>query len=124
VVQTEGKQQPFAGSEQEGADGSRLLDQRSDSVDHPGEQRPDDRYGDADDGHHQGGDDRYEAGSAEEGEGVGQLNRVEPAMQEVDDDPGDDAAEHPHLEGLNPHDHPLTDLLMVSSGASWPVSVR
>src|SRR5690606_40743248 len=66
VVQAEGKQQPFAGAEQEGTGGSRFLNQRPDSADRPSKQRPDQRHRNPDDGHHQGGDDRDKAGAAEE----------------------------------------------------------
>ncbi len=109
VVQTERQQQTLAGTEQEGAEGTGVGDERPYAVDAGGEPGPDQRHHQTDHPQHDGGDDGHEAGAAEEGERIGHLVGVEAGVQFGDDHPDDDGPQNAGVDGADAEDgfHPV-----------------
>ena len=108
-MQTERQQQTLTGTEQEGAEGTGVGDERPDAVDAGGEPGPDQGHHQTDHPQHDGGDDGHEAGAAEEGERIGHLVGVEAGVQFGDDHPDDDGPQNAGVDGADAEDgfHPV-----------------
>ena len=104
VVQAKRQQQSLAGAEDHRAKIPGAVDHLPEGVDPHGEDWPHQRDSQPDQTQHHGGDDRHEAGAAEEGQGVRQANVMEAFMQQPDDNPGDNRAEDPGIDRRNTDD--------------------
>ena len=99
VVQAEGDQGPLQQAVDPGPAVARPEHQVAQGGDAHLDHGPDEEHDDAHRHEHHGADDGDEAGAAEEGEHLGQLDLIEPVVEGSHSQAHDDAAEDPHLKG-------------------------
>ena len=104
MMQTKRQQQTFTGTKQHWTKFARAVDDVAEPVNAHGENRPNQGNDQADQSHHHRRDNWYKAGTAEERQCIRQANVVETFMQHPDDDPGNNSAEDPCVDRLDPQD--------------------
>ena len=98
MVQAKRQQQSLAGAEDHRPKIPGAVDHLPEGVDPHSEDWPHQRDRQPNQPQHHGGDDRHEAGAAEEGQGVRQANVMEAFMQQPDDNSGDHRPEDPGID--------------------------
>ena len=104
MVKAEGNEGPLDNAENQGADIARASDESAESKDAVLYDRPYEAHGDADEHVDDGGNNRDEAGAAEEGQGVGQDDFMIAVVEPGDAQADDDAAEYALLQGQDAAD--------------------
>ena len=99
MMQPEGNQCPLHQTVKPGSGVAGFHHHTADSVDAGLDDGPDVIHQNADGGEYDSADDRNEAGSAEEGEHLRQLDFIETVMKRGHAKADNDAAEHAHLQG-------------------------